>query len=138
MNFDAAVVKPPRHGLFRFFDESADVFDLPGSRTRAKLYRLWETPGLDAGPPGRAANRDRPMGGQDGREAHESFFRKLPYLPQASVARAMIDLLHVFGFQRLQLDQMSQRWKPKVGKSERICRTPENPINFPDFGFCAC
>jgi hypothetical protein len=34
MDFDAAVVKPPRHGLTRPFDESADVLDLPRCRAR--------------------------------------------------------------------------------------------------------
>jgi hypothetical protein len=42
MDFDAAVVEPPRHGLFRLLDEIADVLDLPGGRARPELNRFWK------------------------------------------------------------------------------------------------
>ena len=61
MEFDAAAVEPLRRGLLRRLDELADALDLPRSRARPELYRLGEPPSLDARPPRRATDRDRPL-----------------------------------------------------------------------------
>ena len=72
MDFDAAAIKPPRHGLLRLLDNTADVLDLPGGRARPQLHRLWKPPRLHARPPRRPTDWDRSVGREDRRESDES------------------------------------------------------------------
>ena len=76
MEFDAAAVEPPRHGLLRRLNELADVLDLPDGCPRAQLHRLREATDLDTRPPGGAANRDRSLWGEDRSEPDEANRRK--------------------------------------------------------------
>ena len=76
MEFDAAAVEPPRHGLLRRLDELADVLDLPGGCAGPKLHRLRKATDLNTRPPGGAANRDRSLWGEDRCEPDEAGWRK--------------------------------------------------------------
>jgi hypothetical protein len=72
MEFDAAAIEPPRHDLLSLFDESADVFDLPGRRTRPKFNRLGKAPGFHPLPPRRTADWDRPLGSKNRSQPDEA------------------------------------------------------------------
>jgi hypothetical protein len=60
MELDAAAIEPPRHGLLRRLDELPDILDLPGGRARPELHGLGKPPSLNASPPSRATDRNRP------------------------------------------------------------------------------
>ncbi len=58
------------------FDQRADIFHPPGRDALAKLHRFRKAPILDTGPPGRLADRDRPVGCKNRQQAEKACLRK--------------------------------------------------------------
>lgn len=77
MDFDAADVMPPRHASPGRFDERANVFYSPSSYARSEFDGFGKSTFFDASPPSGAADGNRSLWSQYGRETKKAGMRKL-------------------------------------------------------------
>ena len=72
VDFHHAPARAPRHSFCPAFNECADVLNTPSRYSGAEFDRLGITPCLDTGPPCGLANRNGPVGRDDGWKAQEA------------------------------------------------------------------